>query len=109
MCSSWDKDGPVRVMLAPSCAPSESCVGTTTERGSCDLGLLALWLGSEIAANFAIRSGSRGNRKLDSVDENRRLRSLRIADLSMSVTAISRQIPRLEQLATKRVLLGTNL
>src|SRR5260370_30064818 len=29
------------------CALSEFCVGTTTQRGSCDLGPLALWLGSE--------------------------------------------------------------
>jgi hypothetical protein len=27
------------------CALSEFCVGTTTQPGSCDLGLLALWLG----------------------------------------------------------------
>jgi hypothetical protein len=30
------------------CALSESCVGTTTQRGSCDLGVLALWLGSAL-------------------------------------------------------------
>ena len=34
------------------CALSESCVGTTTQRVSCDLGVLALWLGSEIAVNL---------------------------------------------------------
>jgi hypothetical protein len=30
------------------CALSESCVGTTTQRGSCDLRVLALWLGSAL-------------------------------------------------------------
>jgi hypothetical protein len=32
-----------------NCALSESCVGTTTQRGSCDLGVLALWLGQPFA------------------------------------------------------------
>ena len=31
---------------------SEFCVGTTTQRGSCELGLLALWLGQKGAANL---------------------------------------------------------
>src|SRR5256886_14920033 len=34
------------------CALSESCVGTTTHRGSCDSGMLALWFGSESCREF---------------------------------------------------------
>ena len=34
------------------CARSESCVGTTTQRGSCHLGMLALWFGSESCREF---------------------------------------------------------
>ena len=41
------------------CALSEFCVGTTTQRSSCDLVLLALWLESKSCREFAIRSGSR--------------------------------------------------
>jgi hypothetical protein len=41
------------------CVLSEFWVGTTTQRGGCDLGLLALWLRSESCREFAIRSGSR--------------------------------------------------
>src|SRR2546421_10305160 len=34
------------------CALSGSCVGTTTHRGSCDSGMLALWFGSESCREF---------------------------------------------------------
>jgi hypothetical protein len=34
------------------CAHSESCVGITTQRVSCGLGALALWLGSKVAATL---------------------------------------------------------
>src|SRR5256885_13494375 len=34
------------------CALSESCVGTTTHRRSCDSGMLALWLESESCREF---------------------------------------------------------
>jgi hypothetical protein len=35
------------------CAVSESCVGITPQRGSCDLGTLEIWLGHKVAVNFA--------------------------------------------------------
>src|SRR5213080_3366036 len=38
------------------CALSESCVGTTTQRVSCDLSVGALWLGSESCPNLSFGS-----------------------------------------------------
>ena len=34
------------------CVLSESCVGTTTQPGSCGLGMVALWFGSESCREF---------------------------------------------------------
>jgi hypothetical protein len=43
------------------CALSESCVGTTTQRLSCNLGVFALWLGQPGFAedSFALRPRDR--------------------------------------------------
>jgi hypothetical protein len=47
-----------------NCTLSESCVGTTTQRCSCDVGLLAKAWVMKVCREFAIRSGSRANRRL---------------------------------------------
>lgn len=48
------------------CALSESCVGTATRGGSCDLGPLSLWLGfTKFCREFATRSEIAGKLEVD--------------------------------------------